>query len=419
MQLADYLKSSYTAYHAVANAEVLLRENGFEKLSEQEPWRIEKKGKYYVTRGGSAIIAFQTNVKDTFYAKIIASHTDSPCLKLKENPEMENGAYKKLNVETYGGGIWYSFFDRPLRVAGQIVVKEGNALKAKNVVSNCSLVIPSLAVHMNRGVNEGFAVNPQIDLLPLAGFADRESFLKAVSNEEVLAYDLFVVPDQPPFVSGLHDEFLSAPRIDNLSSVLASLLALTKAQGDGVTIACAFDNEEVGSSTLSGAGSDFLRKTVERIGESLGFSKEEILSCGMKSFAISLDNAHAMHPNHAEKCDITNRPVMGGGVVIKGHANKAYCTDARSSALVKEIFLRNGTPYQSFYNRSDMKSGSTLGAISLKQFGVLTVDLGLAQLAMHAAVETVALKDFESLVNGLVAFYDASLQISGDEIRIL
>lgn len=405
MDLKTYLARSYTAYQAVENAEIILRENGFSALREDAIWRVIPEGKYYVKRGGSSLIAFRIGRRP--YFKIVASHTDSPAIKLKENAEMESGVYAKWNTEKYGGGIWYSFFDRPLRVAGQVVCETEDGLKAENVVSPYVVTIPSLAVHMNRGVNDGFAVNPQNDLLPLAGLG-RANVAESLGFANAIAYDLFLVPDEPPFMSGINGEFLSSPRLDNLTSAYTSLTALCESAGTGICVAALFDNEEVGSRTRQGAGSDFLVSVLGRICAALHIDAENTYA---ESFVVSLDNAHAVHPNHPEKCDPTNRPVLGGGVVVKSHANKAYTTEALSAALIRSIFKRAGVPCQTFYNRSDMVSGSTLGAISLGQLGVLTVDVGLAQLAMHSAVECLAMSDLEALRRGLSAFYESDFDL--------
>ena len=411
MELKDYLNASYTAYQAVQGAKDFLLGAGFLPLKETELWNLKQGGKYFVERNGSSLIAFC--VGTTEYFKIVASHTDSPCLKLKENPAMQTGAFLRWNTETYGGGVWYSFFDRPLKVAGRIAVKDGNSVQTENVVSSYNLTIPSLAIHMNRAVNDGFSVNPQIDLLPLASLGDVD-LLASLTDREVLSYDLYVVPAEPAYESGVHGEFLSSPRLDNLTSVFSSLLALKEGAGDGICALALFDNEEVGSLTFQGAGSDFLRRTLDKICKCFAVS-EEVYA---KSFMVSLDNAHSLHPNHPEKCDPTNRPVLGGGVVIKNHANKAYTTDALSSALVKLIFEKENVRHQIFFNRSDSRSGGTLGAISQGKISILTADLGLAQLAMHSAVETMSISDFENLVKGLKAIYSASIRLDGDSVTV-
>ena len=410
MDLQTYLARSYTAYQATEHAEAMLRENGFEALRENESWHIVVNGKYYVERGGSSLIAFRVGSRP--YFKIVSSHTDSPAIKLKENAEMQSGIYVKWNTERYGGGIWYSFFDRPLRVAGQVVCETEDGVEAHNAVSSYVVTIPSLAVHMNRTVNDGFAVNPQNDLLPLVGLKGK-SVAESLGYPNAIAYDLFLAPDELPFMSGINGEFLCSPRLDNLTSAYSSLAALCEGEGEGICVAALFDHEEVGSRTRQGAGSDFLVSVLGRVCAALQIDAEKTYA---GSFAISLDNAHAVHPNHPEKCDPTNRPVIGGGVVIKAHANKAYTTEALSAAVIRSIFKKAGVLCQTFYNRSDMASGSTLGAISLSQVGMLTVDMGLAQLAMHSAVECVAKSDLDALQKGLVAFYSADFELGENSV---
>lgn len=413
MELTEFLRTSYTAYHAVHSAEEMLLQNGFERLHEGDEWHLKTNGRYFVTRASCSLVAFTMGKKNGF--NIVASHTDSPCLKLKNNPEITSDGYTKLNVETYGGGIWYTFFDRPLKIAGRIIVKDENgALKQVLYTSEYTLVIPSVAVHQNRGVNEGFAPNAQADLLPL--FALGEAKLDLPEN--ALSYDLYLTPAQEPFVNGANGEFLSAPRIDNLTSVYASLCALTKTDGGQINVCACFDNEEVGSGTLQGADSDFLYSVLKRIALSRGLNEEGFSRALATSFLFSLDNAHAVHPNHGEKCDPTNRPLPGGGIVIKSHANKAYTTDALTSAIAQTVFEKAGAKYQTFYNRSDMRSGSTLGAISLSHVGVPSCDIGLAQLAMHSALETFALCDLNELLKGLTQFFRSEIIINGESVTV-
>ncbi len=418
--LLDFLATSYTAYHAVENAKALLEENGFRPLLETEDWELEEGGKYFVERGGSALIAFTVDGLDRFAFKIAAAHLDSPALKIKENPERKTEAYVTLNAEKYGGGIWYSFFDRPLKIAGRVVINEGGVLKTKTAVSEKFVSIPSLAVHQNRGVNEGFAVNPQIDLCPLVSLAENgKSFLSAVTDGEVVAHDLFLVNGDTPYAFGLLDEFIASPRIDDLVCAYAAIESLiSHDKNGGICVTACFDNEEVGSGTYAGAGSDFLQTTLKRIAYALKFDDLEYCKALASSFLVSADNAHAVHPNHPEKSDPTNKTALGGGVAIKSHANKAYTTDGLSAAILKTIFDRAEVKWQSFYNRSDAQSGSTLGRISLGQLGVLSADIGLAQLAMHSACESFAKSDFNELEKGLTAFYGADIVIKGDETEI-
>ena len=421
-RLLDFLETSYTAYHAVENAKQLLLGNGFIALSETDDWAIEEGGKYFVERNGSSLVAFTVGALDDFFFKIVASHTDSPALKLKENAVTLAGPYAKLNAETYGGGIYYSFFDRPMKIAGRVVTNENGVLKSETATSEYFVTVPSLAVHMNRSVNDGFAVNPQIDLLPLFALTDGETapdFLVGLTEKTPVAYDLYVVNADKPYLFGLNNEFAASPRIDNLTSVWSSLESLAAhAPSGGVCVAACLDNEEVGSQTLQGAGGDLLENVLRRIAYALKFDDNEYYKALASSFLISLDNAHAMHPNHAEKCDPTNNTVMGGGVVIKNHANKAYTTDAVSSAIVKTVFDKAGVKYQTFFNRSDMRSGGTLGAISLGHVGVLSADLGLAQLAMHSASECFAKADYAELVNGLTAYYSSDILFTADGVEV-
>ncbi len=421
--LIDFLQNSPTAYQACENIQTLLQERGFTRLFEQEEWNLEVGGKYFVTRGGSSFIAFSVGDLDEFSYKIVATHLDSPALKIKETPLQKAGAYATLNVEKYGGGIWYSFFDRPLKIAGRVLKREGAALKEVNVVSPFTLTIPSLAIHQNREVNEGFSVNPQIDLSPLLGFADEdctfEKLLDKMGLEEVVAHDLFLVNADMPYSFGVNDEFLAAPRVDNLTNVFASVEALT-AGGDrnGVCLMAGLDNEETGSLSPQGADGDFMENTLRRIAYALRFTDEEYYKALASSFLLSVDNAHAVHPNHPEKSDPTNKVLLGKGIVVKNHANKAYITDARSSAIVKTILENADVPYQTFFNRSDMRSGSTLGAATQRHISILGADIGIAQLAMHSACESFAKTDYLNMIKGLSAFYGATVQYEKDEIII-
>ena len=415
--LTEFLQTSLTAYHAKENAREKLLQNGFAPLSPAEDWELCEGGKYFVERDGS-LIAFTIGALDEFSYKIVASHTDSPALKLKPNPVMQAGVSAKLNVETYGGGIWYSFFDRPLKIAGQIVTSANGRVTAQTVESPFLVSIPSVAVHQNRGVNDGFSVNAQTDLLPLcalgAPFSEAELLEKIAGSREVLSYDLFAVNADLPYSFGINNEFLASPRIDNLTSVCATLEALfSKADSRGVCVGAFFDHEEIGSRTAQGAGGDFLENTLKRIAYALRFDESEYYKALASSFLFSVDNAHASHPNHPEKGDPTNVCALGKGVVIKSHAGKAYTTDALAEGVVKTVFAKAGVKNQNFVNRSDVRSGSTLGVAAASALGMRGADIGLAQLAMHSACECFAKADYTELVNGLTAFY--STDISYDE----
>lgn len=419
-RLTSFLENSLTAYHAKENAREELLKNGFIPLLETEDFELLEGGKYFVERGAS-LIAFTVGGLDRFSYKIVASHVDSPALKLKENPVKKTENCVTLNVEPYGGGVWYSFFDRPLKIAGRVVKQDEDKVLAQTVQSPFNVCIPSLAVHQNRGVNEGFAVNAQIDLLPLLSLAGNESeWLEKIAGEErVLSHDLFVVNAEKPYTFGVSDEFLASPRIDNLTSVFASLEALeNKADGNGVCVAALMHHEEIGSHSTQGAGGDFLENVLRRIAYAFHFDDNEFYKALATSFFLSVDNAHALHPNHPEKSDPTNKTLLGGGVVIKSHACGAYVTDAISSAVVKRVFEKAGVSYQNFFNRSDVRSGSTLGVSALTRLGISGADIGIAQLAMHSACECFASSDYAELVNGLTAFYSSDFIAENDGFTI-
>ncbi len=421
-KLIDFIHQSPTSYHAVENAVAFLNEHGFCRLLETDDWILTEGGKYYVTREG-AIVAFTVGSLNDFSYKVVASHTDSPMLKLKENPLQKSAFYATLNVETYGGGLWYSFLDRPLRVAGRVIRRENNRLCAETVTSPFTLVIPSLAIHQNREVKQGLVLNPQIDLQAFVGLAEdidgSETLLECIAGENVISHDLFLVNADTPYSFGLNDEFLAAPRIDNLTNVYASLEALAFDEPRvGICVAACMDNEEIGNLTAQGAGGDFLEKVLRRIAYAFRFDDNEYYKALGNLFLISLDNAHAVHPNHPEKADTTNKTVLGGGVVIKSHADKAYVTDALGSAVAKSIFDDADVKYQSFFNRSDLKSGATLGTALLRQIGATGVDIGLPQLAMHSACECFKKSDYEELSKGLLAFYASHLIRDENGIQI-
>lgn len=420
--LTEFLKTSYTAYHACKNAKEFLLENGFQQLYEDDDWAICEEGKYFVERDGSSLIAFTVGLLDDFRYKIVASHTDSPALKLKENPFSQSGAYVTLNVEKYGGGIWYSFFDRPLKIAGRAIINKNGTLQAELVTSSYQVTIPSVAIHMNRTVNDSFGVNPQIDLQPLYSLKDEPVSLDDLILDEeatLVSHDLFVVNADMPYSFGKNDEFFASPRLDNLANVFASLEALVYGEDrSGICIAAMLDNEEVGSLTAQGADGDFLETVMKRIAYSLRLDENEYYKTLASSFLLSADNAHALHPNHPEKSDPTNKTLLGGGIVIKSHANKAYTTDALSSAIIKTIWDNAGVSYQAFFNRSDMQSGSTLGAASTRHVSMKAADIGIAQLAMHSACESFAKADYLEMKKGLTAFFESNILFTKDGVII-
>lgn len=421
--LTDYLARSLTPYHATQEAIANLLDNGFVLLDETDDWDIQEGGKYVVSRGGSSFIAFTVGNLERFCYKIVAAHTDSPCLKLKENTVKKDGNYAVLNVEPYGGANWQTFLDRPLQIAGRVLKEKNGKLVQETVVSDFKLTIPSVAIHQNRDVNNGVAINPQVDLLPLYGLDGEEitseKLLEKIGGENVLSFDLSLVNADMPYTFGVNDEFISSPRIDNLTSVHAAVSALlSRPQSQGVCVVACLDHEEVGSRSPQGADGDFAPTVLKRIASSLRFDDNEFYKALASSFLLSADNAHAAHPNHPEKSDPTNKTVLGGGIAIKRHSGKMYITEGVSSAVIKKIFERAGVKYQNFFNRSDIKSGSTLGWYLQRTLGVVGADIGIAQLAMHSACECFAKADYETLVRGLESFFHSDIVYGKDGVTI-
>lgn len=416
--LIEFLNSSKTAYHAVANIASKLEEDGFIRLYENDAWKLELGGKYYVVRAGSSIIAFVNNGGGFMIA---AAHSDSPCFRVKEDSVV--GTYVKLNTERYGGGINYTWLDRPLTVAGRVTVRTESGIESRLAdIGGKNVVIPSLAIHMNRTVNESCKFNPAKDLLPLASLSGKSGDFLAeaaksagVKKEDIVAHELYLVNAEMPSFFGFDGEFLLSPRIDDLGSVYAILDAFVSSKNSNATpVLAVFDNEEVGSETRQGAASTFLFDTLWRISSGENDYLQRIAS----SFIVSADNAHALHPNYPEMSDKSNAPTLGGGVVIKYNANKKYATDSISDAVFREICARAGVRVQSYFNRADLPGGSTLGSIADTKVSVPTVDIGIPQLAMHSSNECVALSDVYEMTNALKAYFSSSLSVSGERIDI-
>lgn len=417
-ELMDFIKDSPTAFHVVKNFSTMLEKAGFIKLNERNKWKIEQGGKYYVTRNDSSIIAFQLPDNMDFYNfQIAAAHSDSPAFKIKENPEMvEDNNYVTLNVEKYGGMLMAPWFDRPLSVAGRVIVRENSGLKPVLVnVDRDLCVIPNLAIHMNRDVNNGIKYNPQKDMIPLFGeIASKDKFDQIIANEagvaieDIISTDLFLYNREWGTIWGADNEFMSAPRLDDVMCAFSCIKALTdnKENNKSVNVCAIFDNEEVGSTTKQGADSSFLYDVLSRISMCMGKDSEDFIRACASSFMLSADNAHAVHPNYKEKADPTNRPYMNKGIVIKYNANQKYTTDAISASIFKEICKKAGVEVQSYVNRSDIPGGSTLGNISNSHISLNTVDIGLAQLAMHSPYETAGVKDTENMIKAVKTFYE-------------
>lgn len=420
-ELLDFIKNSPTAFHAVDSIRNILDSNGFIELFENKYFCVEQGGKYYVVRNGSSIIAFTIGDTSKYYVKIAASHSDSPCFKIKENAEVRvKDKYTMLNTEGYGGMLLAPWLDRPLSIAGRVVVRDGKGIVSKNICFDRDLVlIPNMAIHMNRKVNDGYAYNKQVDMLPIFGGQDTEAgdFKKLIANEagvddsDILGSDLFLYDRTPATEWGMNKEFISSPRLDDLESAYASLQGFIKADcSEGINVYACFDNEEVGSQSGQGAASTFMPDILKRINISLGKSEEDYLCAMADSFMLSCDNAHAVHPAHPEKTDSTNAVYMNEGIVIKSNANQKYTSDAYSIAKFRMILDDAGIPYQFFANRSDEPGGSTLGNIAMSQVSIHAIDIGLAQLAMHSPYETAGARDIEYMIDGIKAFYSNNLQ---------
>ncbi len=422
-KLLSFIEKSPSCFHVIANLKDMLSWEGFSELQEKDDWTIAPGGKYYVIRNDSSIIAFQIPAGKAEGFHMAASHSDSPAFKVKENPEtFAEKAYVRLNTEKYGGMILSTWLDRPLSVAGRVAVLEDGQVVTKLVnVDKDLLVIPNLAIHMNRDINKGVEYNPQVDMLPLYGCCRQEEqgmLLQEIGEclgveaDEILGHDLFLYVRDRGRILGHEGEFILSPKLDDLQCVFSSMEAFAVSSPEKFISLCAvFDNEEVGSGTRQGADSTFLEDVMLRICSSLaeqyGAKSADLLMKQMaaESFLISADNAHAVHPNHPEKADPTNRPLLNGGIVIKYHGSQKYTTDAVSAAWMKDLCNRAGVPWQTYANRSDIAGGSTLGNISTAHVSVASVDIGLPQLAMHSAVETAGSLDTEYAVKVFRVFF--------------
>jgi len=419
--LRTFLETSPTAFHAVENIAKVLEQAQFQRLIESEPWHIKTGGQYFVTRNHSSIIAVKVGTQlDRYGFTIAASHSDSPTFKIKEQAEIEvAGNYTQLNTEGYGGMLCATWFDKPLSVAGRVLVKHDTRYETKLFAVGRDLVlIPSLAIHMNRTANDGMAYNKQIDMLPLFGGADtKKGMLKKLIAEElgidpyaIYGSDLYLYNRMKTAVWGAHNEFFSGPRIDNLECAYASLQGfLAGQQANTIQVFACFDNEEVGSGTKQGAASTFLADVLSRVNFALQKTSEDLHCALARSFMLSCDNAHAVHPNHPAKTDAANCAYMNGGIVIKSHAGQKYTSDGVSIALFKGICEKAGVPYQYFANRSDVLGGSTLGNIAMSQVSMNAVDIGLPQLAMHSSYETAGVQDCEYLIKACTVFFNSAL----------
>lgn len=426
-ELLDFIAASPTAFHAAANIENTLRAAGFERLCEGHDWHLSLPGKYYVVRNGSSVIAL--DLPETLEGFLImAAHTDSPSFRLREQPETESaGLYTTLSVEKYGGMLCSSWLDRPLGLAGRVIVRENGRAVTKLVhLDRDLLLIPNLAIHMDRSANEGKSFDVKTDMLPLMAMSSSGVRLDkllaeelGVKEEEILSRELSLCLRERGRVWGAAEEFISAPHLDDLQCVFGCLEGFLQSKElHKGAVFCAFDNEEVGSGTRQGADSSFLSDVLRRVNAALGRTEAQLQPLLANSFMVSADNAHAVHPNHPEYADKVDRPALNGGVVIKYNANQRYTTDAVSAAVFGEICRRAEVPVQRYSNRADLPGGSTLGHISMAHVSVRMLDIGLAQLAMHSAFETAGAKDTAFLASAAAAFYGSLCSPDSEGIEI-
>ena len=414
--LMNYLDSAHSVFHAVEGLRNILEAQGYTRLQESGKWELVPGGKYYMTRGGASIMAFRIPEGSPKGFLMSASHADRPTFKVKENGELA-GKYTRLAVERYGGMLMAPWLDRPLSIAGRVLVETDKGMETKLInIDRDLLLIPNVAIHMNRKANDGYTFNPAVDLLPLMGGADTKGKLNAILEDaaggKILGHDLFLYVRQKASIWGLEEEFLSSAALDDLECAYCCTEGfLNAADTAAVPVLCVFDSEEVGSSSVQGAASDLLENLLSRICKACDWDLYEMLS---HSFMISADNAHAVHPNHPEFADATNAPVMNGGVVLKFNANQRYCTDGVSGAIFRKACEKVNVPVQSYYNRADLPGGSTLGNISLCHVSVPTADIGLPQLAMHSSYETAGVKDASYLMDAMASYYGQAIACPAD-----
>ncbi len=424
LDLIDFLYKSPTAHHSVKTIKERLDLNGFSEVKESDKWNLQKDGKYYVIKNDSALIAFTIGngdiENDGF--KLIGAHTDSPGFRIKANPEMvSEGTYLKLNTEVYGGPILYTWFDRPLGIAGKVTLRGTSPLKPEIKLININkplLIIPSLAIHMNRNVNEGLNVNRQKDTLPLLSLIndkfEKDGYLVKILAEElkvsasdILGFDLGLYEVEKGAIIGLNEEFISAGRLDDMWMVYAGIQALVESKPNKSTkVMVCMDNEEIGSLTAQGANSALLLNILERITLALGKDREGLHRALANSLMISADLAHAVHPNVEEKHDPTNRPVLGKGPVLKTAASGSYSTDSYNAAIFEGLCNSAEVPYQKFFNRSDVRGGTTIGPITSSLLTIPVMDMGAPLLSMHSIRELAAVKDNEYTIKLFTHFYN-------------
>lgn len=422
--LLKFMDNSPCNFLAVETIKSILEENGFTEKHLNDKITAQPGEKFYVTKNDSAIFAFKVGKKspvDTGF-RIVAAHSDSPCFRIKPHAEMRSeGNIVRLNTEVYGGPILYTWFDRPLSIAGRVILKGENSLRPISrmlKIDRPLMSISHLAIHFNRAVNEGNHLSKQKDMLPILAKINNEMeadnmLLNLVADslkvkvEEIIDFDLVLYNTEKACTFGINNEFISSGRLDDLSMAHAAITAITNSNSDEATcVAAIFDNEETGSGTKQGAGSPVLTNVLRRMIEAQGGGFDDFARAIAQSFMISADNAHAFHPNYAEKYDPTNHPHMGDGPCIKINANCKYMSDAHSAAIFKSLCIEAGSPYQYFVNHSDVAGGSTLGNILTAQMDIEGVDVGNPLLAMHSARETASVDDHLNMIKTMTHFYN-------------
>ncbi|MCI6716403.1 MAG: M18 family aminopeptidase [Mollicutes bacterium] len=409
----EFLNKSHTTYQAITEAKKILLDNNFIELDLINPWNLKKGQNYFIIKNDASIIAFKLGkTLNNPSIQVVASHNDSPMLKIKPNGVIYQNGYTKLNTEIYGGAIYSTFMDRPLGIAGRVIIKENETIISKNITLDTTVIIPNLAIHLNREINTNHTINAQTDMSAILSLGEttiNDLIEKELGNVEVLDYDLFLYNKEEARIVGYNNEFISGPRLDNLECYYTSLEALIEGDNsENINVWAGFNNEEVGSGSNNGAGSTFLIDVINKVLTDLKLDDNR-LEIFNRSMTISADNAHAIHPNHPEKSDPTNNVKLNNGIVIKYNSGLSYTSDAVSAGVFKSICNEENVPYQVYTNRSDLRGGGTLGSILLHTFSVTSVDIGLAQLAMHSAYETAGTKDLEMMKKVLKSFYSRHL----------
>lgn len=426
-ELKEYLDNSPVNYYAIKNVKDYLKDNGYRELQETKPFDVKKGDKVFVTRNGTTLIALNIGNKlDTYSYHIVASHCDSPCFKLKIECDSMTDKYNKINVEPYGGMLCSTWLDRPLSVAGRVIVKENNGVSSRLVnLDDQYVMIPNKCIHFNRDANNGYVYNMASDMQPFYAFEQEISYRSVLAKKlkikesDIKSFDLFLYNAEKALVWGMDKEFISSSRLDDLECVFTSMKGFVDSSNESaINVLYITDNEEVGSSSAQGADGDFLDAVLRRINNSLNYSEDEYRQAIASSFLISADNAHAVHPNFPGITDSENKCYMNKGIAIKFNASNRYTSDAVSAAIFETICDNANASYQHFANRSDTRGGSTLGNILLSHISMLSVDIGLPQLAMHSSYETAGCKDAMYAYNAFKEFYSSKIIIDGDKYSV-